>query len=180
MGSWPAEKVDEIRDLIKARVSNGDPSRKEDIEVHRGIVEDVSDDKMWMALLVVAKDLLETKPALPAVSSPKFVTKLVVSSSEKPIGEPDTRPERSALSRISFLSNKKRIEMRVTADLATRFNRAMGNIHSTRGDMEKVFQEVKAPTEHLPDMPEKFISPNEDTEESVETTAGFWQRIRKA
>ena len=69
------------------------------------------------------------------------------------------------------------MEIGVTHDLAFRFNSTMGNVRSTREELETIFREVEGATGHLPNMPEKFIDKSEEKKTGIlDIAANIFQR----
>lgn len=173
-GPWPMKKTDRILELIGERVAG---KRDKKPEVFFGIVNKVSDNKMWIALLVVAKQQVNVAETVayevpnkregvkrlsdwesPAIEVPDDRVAAIHQSDAR---SPNFRPAKPVVSMISFRHGNGYKECKVQPDLAKRFE-AYRNDSTTREEMERLFDEVERATEFRPEMPERFAPKEEE------------------
>lgn len=156
-GPWPKELFGEIEKQVKHRVSAGNLRQGEEgeIEVIKGILHEVSDGKMWIALIIVS-DIFDSQ-AIPVEVRSENARPVLHS-----VAADWSQSEKAKIS-IRFRSQGEWHERSVSRDLASLFNRSYSNVHTTREEMEKLRYEVERETGLLPDMPERFRNTKDRT-----------------
>lgn len=154
-GPWPMGKTNEVTALIRGRISANRISQRE-IEIHRGIVDNVDDNLMWIAIIIVAKEVSAGTTLPPDQEKQVLVASAMVPNgisqqSRVPLAEKPTSTS------VRFLSRGKWVEKRMSPDLAARFHALRRNIKATREEHAEVFSEVESATGDMPDLPERFI-----------------------
>ncbi len=177
--SWPFELCNEIRDQAKTEIL-GDKKGVE-IEVHQGVANEVTDGKMWVAMLIVAKELgpkpvtdsvskgVEEKKSLPCgkpvekklLTSPQTVNGIVPKTEET-----STSPTFG----ISYTCDEVRVYPKVFEELGLRYNKAITDPNVTREMLIPILDEVEKETEKWggkalrPDLPKRLQPPKKEEE----------------
>ncbi|MBA3733076.1 hypothetical protein H0W91_01735 [Patescibacteria group bacterium] len=150
-GPWKKEKTSQIVRLIKQRVCAKNPSMIDDMETHIGIVHEVTDGKMWMALIIVAESAgdstLEIKPQREA--EPKKSSGLSMVARQGVSSE-------NTIRLLKFRSGEKNHESGVPAELEIRYKSMLSDKGATEESATKICEEVETWTGKRPDLPSRF------------------------
>lgn len=143
-GSWTEQQVTKATELIKKKALEGRPN--EEVEIIPGYLEDAEDGEMWMAVIMTAPydpSQPVMKPAADHKLPPEFYSEA---------GQPT--------STIRYLSGGKEQTVKTSAAFAKHFNRVHGSIHSTKEEIEKLYDQVeKIQGAKRPDMLSRFEEP---------------------
>ncbi|MBX4181472.1 hypothetical protein KW807_01240 [Candidatus Parcubacteria bacterium] len=154
-GPWNRKLViDDLMTKIKEKICERDPSRIDQLKLNWGWREKVKDNEMWMALIVVAKevpDKVKMKNITPMALVPKQESAEVVEEKPKLFGRQPVKMQ------IEFLSNEKKETRPVSVSLCKRWNTAVKSyrpgIRPEFDDMQRLREEVLQETGVKPDEP---------------------------
>jgi cell division protein FtsZ len=170
-GPWSMDKTNEVMSLVRSRISASQAGRHGELEIHRGIVHKVEDKEMWMALLVVAKDI-SVGEASPEIMGQPEVAHIAATPAEEVLQSSVPTLEKQTVTQLRFRSEGRMVYPMVSPDLAARYYAVNRNLHATREDFVVVFQEVEKATTYMPDMPQRFV------EKPEEKKNGFFSSAR--
>jgi cell division GTPase FtsZ len=156
-GKWPKEKIDQVQAIVRKKVSEGRSKQAlaDEIEIHWGHVHEVKDEKLWVAVLIVAKNPSDK------IASNSEISEARNRYEDRGIVRNFSDKSMRANSPIRFSSGGKRMEFFVHSDLAREFNRVTGSISSTKAENEAVNEKVKAATGMTPDLQPRFVMEEE-------------------
>lgn len=162
-GWAPYEKVEEIGGLVREHVSQHNPKKKQDIEVIEGYRQEVTDGKMWVALIAVAKEVKSSQQIEAAGAQDVEVPEARIESFQ--VEEPGSSALYSTRSLLRRDAPPRRIETKVVIqgrertiglkpDLAERYAelKKRGNAaspHEWQSMLDDIYKDVRI----RPDMP---------------------------
>jgi cell division GTPase FtsZ len=127
-GEWPKRLATKVEELVRAHVSKG-ATHDNPVEIHRGIASGARDEKMWIAIIVVADE--EGAESQASVS---------------------LQPAATIKVPFSFLSDGERFDTKAPIELVEAFDkRVRGKMGVSRSVYEPIFDKVEAATGRRPD-----------------------------
>lgn len=133
-GEWPKRLATKVEELVRTHVSKG-ATHDNPVEIHRGIASGAQDEKMWIAVIVVANEE-GVEPQAQDSLQPAATVKV---------------PPPPALKTIYIPYGDEKVEKQVPAELAVRFEKLeKGSGLGKGGELNAVYEAIERYTGFRP------------------------------